>query len=517
MTGWQRLLDKCGNCDAEEIKKLASVSFESYEVYPDSIHGLEGALYFIARHEGRKVLVVVGDSPDAGRFIGYEAGLGSAKASFNSGRAKVCPLDVANCRILFEVFPFTKPQTQNGRPLTIGLGDRLGLAAAGHLHALKNCDVFPVLAQQSIRELKLTGRSYEEVLAAAAWGVFQEGYTRGYGADGDHLKTREEIKYALNCGYTRITLDCSDHIQNNVLSLSEAEIDRNYQALPQSDRNHYETGYLHRAIPVKDDLCLQYEPSSFKKTVLLYHKAIRYMIDIYRELIEPEKNKPDFEISIDETLAETSPEDHFFVATELLDARVVFDSLAPRFCGKFEKGIDYIGTLPGFKKDLDAHLKIAQRLGYRLSFHSGSDKFSIFPLIGEKADGVYHLKTAGTHWLEALRVVACHAPALYRRIHHYAMEHLQEARSYYSISADTTRIPDVDLIPDAQLPDFLDKDPSRQVLHITYGLVLMAKNNDGASVFRDELYQFLYQYEAQYDAALTRHLKRHLDALNIKS
>jgi len=513
MTGWQRLLDKCGSCDAEEIRKLASESFEAYEVYPNSVYGLSGSLYFIARHEGRKVLIIVGDSPDAGRFTGQEAKLGSADAE----KAKICPLDAANCKILFEVFPFTKPQTQNGRPLSIGLGDRLGLAAAGQLQALKNCDVFPVLAQQSIRELKLTGRSYEEVLAAAAWGVFQEGYTRGYGADGDHLKTREEIKYALNCGYTRITLDCSEHIQNQVMSMSEAGIDKDYQALPQSDRDHYESRYLRRVISVKDGLSLQYEPAAFKKTVLLYHRAIRYMIDIYRELIEPEKSKPDFEISIDETLAETSPEDHFFVASELLEAGVVFDSLAPRFCGKFEKGIDYIGILPEFKKDLDAHLKIAQKLGYRLSFHSGSDKFSIFPSIGEKAGGVYHLKTAGTHWLEAVRVVARHAPALYRRIHKYALEHLQEARSYYSISADITKIPDVDLVPDAQLPDFLDKDPSRQVLHITYGLILMAKNEDGTSVFRDELYQLLYQYEAQYDAALSKHLKRHLDTLNIKN
>jgi hypothetical protein len=510
MAGWKRLLEKYGNCDAEEIKEMASGSFETYEVYPNSIHGLSGVLYFLARHDGRKVLIVVGDSPDAGRFIGNEE-------NFGSGKAKICPLDVANCRVLFDVFPFTKPQTQNGRSLSVGLGDRLGLATAGQLQALKNCDVFPVLAQQSIRELKLTGRSYEEVLAAAAFGVFQEGYTRGYGADGDHLKTREEIAYALNCGYTRITLDCSDYIHNNVLSLSEAEIERDYQALPQGDRYNYENIYLNRVIPVKDELYLQYEPASLKKKVLLYHKAIRYMVDIYRELIEQEQNKPDFEISIDETLTETSPEDHFLVSTELLNAGVVFDSLAPRFCGKFEKGIDYIGVIPEFKKDLDAHLKIAQKLGYRLSVHSGSDKFSIFPSIGEKAEGVYHLKTAGTHWLEALRVVAYHAPSLYRRIHQFAMEHLQEARSYYSISADIAKIPDINMIPDSQLPDFLDKDPSRQVLHITYGLILMAKNEDGTSIFKDELYQFLYQNEAQYDAALSRHLKRHLDALNIRN
>ena len=515
MSGWQKLLNKCDSFCAEDVRNLASNHFETFEVYPDSIYVLPGTLFFIARHDGKKVLIIIGDSPYANRFIGNEAEVDSGKIESNSLRAKICPMDVENCRILFEVFPFTKPQTQKDRQLSIGLGDRLGLAASGHLRALKSYNVFPVLAQQSIRELKLTGRTYEEVLAAAAWGVFQEGYTRGYGADGDHLKTRGEITYALNCGYTRITLDCSEYIQNDVLSLSESEIDNNYQALPQNERDHYELKYLSKVIPIKDNLSLQYTPATFKKMVLLYHQAIRYMTEIYHELIEPATDKPDFEISIDETLTETTPEDHFFVASELLGASVKFDSIAPRFCGKFEKGIDYIGSLPEFNNDLDIHLKIAQSLGYRLSFHSGSDKFSIFPAIGEKAGGVYHLKTAGTHWLEALRVVACHSPSLFRRIHHYAMEHLDEARSYYSISADITKIPDIDLISDEQLHIFLERDPSRQVLHITYGLVLMAENNYGTSVFKDELYQFLYQYEAQYDDALIKHLKRHLDALGL--
>ena len=75
--------------------------------------------------------------------------------------------------------------------------------------------MFPVLAQQSIRELNLTERSYEEVLDCATFSVFKAGYKGGFGADGDHLKKPEEIEYALRCGYSMITLDCSEHIRGD--------------------------------------------------------------------------------------------------------------------------------------------------------------------------------------------------------------------------------------------------------------------------------------------------------------
>ena len=89
-----------------------------------------------------------------------------------------------------------------------------------------------MLAQQSMRELSLTGRNYKDVLDAASWAVFQEGYTSGFGADGDHLKKTEEVKMAIDCGYSMITLDCSEHINNSVPGLSREEVDRMYASIP---------------------------------------------------------------------------------------------------------------------------------------------------------------------------------------------------------------------------------------------------------------------------------------------
>lgn len=507
MSGWKIFLADKECCKAaEDLKALASMNFDKYQVYADSIHLLSDTLFFIARDSGIKTLIIAGNDPSASLFSGRIAEYGSLAV-------KLCPLDVQNSRVLFDVFPFTRPVSCKGRPLTAGLGDRLGLASPGHLRAIKKYDVFPVLAQQSIRELNLTGRTYEEILACAAWAVFQEGFKNGYGADGDHLKNRDEIIYALRCGFTRITLDCSEHIQNSVLSLSDDEINSRYMLLTQADRERYESTYLNRSISLDSTVALHYSLYVFKKMVLLYHDAVKFIISVYREFIEPFKDSLDFEISIDETLTETSPEDHFFTASELIEASVVFDALAPRFCGKFEKGIDYKGDLKQFDDTLEVHSKIAQKLGYRLSIHSGSDKFSAFPFIGKRTNGIYHIKTAGTHWLEAVRVIARHAPELYRRMHHFALEHINEAKKYYSISADMTLIPDIDQISDSQLPDYLEIEHSRQLLHITYGEILAAKHDDGSYLFRDEIYRFLDRHELHYAAALESHLGRHLEAL----
>src|SRR5690606_12602301 len=111
-------------------------------------------------------------------------------------------------------FDYTKPRAFGTKIATIGLGDRLGLASPGHIKTIAGRNIRPILAQQSIRELNLTNRTYEDVLDAAAFAVFQEGYKDGWGADGDHLKTTADIEYALGLGFSMLTLDASEHIDN---------------------------------------------------------------------------------------------------------------------------------------------------------------------------------------------------------------------------------------------------------------------------------------------------------------
>ena len=180
-------------------------------------------------------------------------------------------------------------------------------------------------------------------------------------------------------------------------------------------------------------------------------------------------------------------------------------SLAPRFPGEFQKGIDYRGDTTEFEKELRKHAKIALDNGYKLSVHSGSDKFSVFPIIYRETDCRVHLKTAGTHWLEALRTAAVFNPDLFRRIHIVALEHLKEAKKYYHITENTANIPAIDDLDDGNLPTLLDNDDARQVLHITYEFTLAA--------FKAEIFDLLNRREDEYYDALAKHLTKHLPRL----
>lgn len=509
MEGWIKLCNFIdGSCCENKVKDAAVHSFGEYGVYPGSIRQVDGVFYFMAKDNDRKVLIIYGGEIPPSGFMGENIPAGK-------GKALVCDLSIENCNALRKIFPFTNPVSHRGRDITVGLGDRLGLASAGHIRLIKDKPVFPVLAQQSIRELNLTGRTYHDVLSAACWSVFQEGYTSGFGADGDHLKTADEVKMALDCGFTMITLDCSEHIDNKAAGLPEDEADAKYAALGRKAVEKLEAKYAGKEFKLRDGTVIRFSHKDFRKIVLVYLKAVNYAVHIYNDIIKTCGRSIDFEMSIDETLTPTTPESHFLVASELIAGGVEITSLAPRFCGEFQKGIDYRGDKEQFTREFEMHVRIAEHFGYKISVHSGSDKFSVFPVVGEKTGGRYHLKTAGTNWLEAVRVIAVKNPSLYRRMHKFAAENLEEAKKYYHISGRVGNIPDIGKLQDTELPGLVDLVDSRQVLHITYGLILQAQKPDGSSLFKKEIYDTLNKYEDEYYAALQKHIGRHLQDLGI--
>ncbi|MHA6480495.1 tagaturonate epimerase family protein [Paenibacillus sp. strain BS8-2] len=472
-------------------------------VYPNSVAKASGTTIAIVKTDQGKKLYAAGD----GEL--YDALVGELT---EDGTGKLCALSHENRLTINSYFPYTAPRAFGTKVATMGLGDRLGIASPGHIRTIRGKDIRPVLAQQSIRELTLTGRTYEDVLDAAAYAVLQEGYTDGYGADGDHLKKKEDIEYALRLGFTMLTLDCSEHIDGTIGGASSAEIAAKYELLPAELRERYESRYLSgdTALP---GASLAFTRESLMKDVLIYDKAIDFMEEIYNTYIKTLDREVDFEISIDETETPTSPEAHYLVASELHHRGVTIFSMAPRFCGEFQKGIDYIGDIAQFEKELASHAAIAVHFGYKLSIHSGSDKFSVFPLIGQYTNGLFHLKTAGTNWLEAVRVVASENPSLYRRMHQFALDHFHEATVYYHVTTDISAIAPLASVSDVQLPEYMNENNARQLLHITYGLLLQANNDDGSKTFADEFFQTLADREEVFAEGLGVHIGRHLELL----
>ncbi len=454
-------------------------------VYPKSVDTAGETVCAVVRDRDGKKLAVLGQDGFSGVM---RNGL------------LLCPLTTDNARALMSLFPYTKPKSHRGYPFTFGLGDRLGLATPGHVRAISGYDVFPVFAQQSIRELTLTKRSFADVISAAAFGVFQEGYKGGYGADGDHLKTKEEIAYALKSGCSMITLDCSEQIDTGIGSLSDEEAANAYSLFPTEVRRHYEEAYLDKALPLVGRL----SPATLRRIVLTFHRAVSHAVDCYRHIRERGSADVDFELSIDETLTVTTPAEHFVIASELAAKGVKPDSVAPHFTGTFEKGIEYSGDLNAFAGDFVVHQQIAEHFGYKLSLHSGSDKFSVFSTVGRVTGGRVHVKTAGTSWLEALAVLAKGDSALYRRAHKFALEHRVEAEKYYHVSTDVRDIPDIDLESDAYLSEYLRLPASRQSMHIAYGLLLAEQ------WFREGFFRVLDEHEKEYYVRLELHIGKHL-------
>lgn len=427
--------------------------------------------------------------------------------------AKLCPLTHDNRLVLNRHFDYTKPRAFGTQISTLGLGDRLGIASPGHIKTVNGKDIRPILAQQSIREVTLMGRDYKQVLDAACYAVFQEGYKDGFGADGDHLKREEDIQMSLDLGFTMLTLDCSEKIDNAIEGASASEQEAKYAELPQEVRNHYESLYLNQTFRVAG-ISITFDRGTLIKNVLIYGAAIDFMEHVYNAYIKTAASEVDFEISIDETATPTAPESHFFVAKELYGRGLTIYSMAPRFCGEFQKGIDYIGDIEQFEKEMVIHAGIADDFGYKLSIHSGSDKFSVFPIIGKYTNGRFHVKTAGTNWLEAVRTVAKVKPSLYRRMHQYALEHFEEAAAYYHVTTDISKIVPLDQVADSDLADtYMNEDNARQLIHITYGILLQAKDKQGGSLFKDEFYRTLSEQEEAYEQSLISHIGKHIELL----
>ena len=504
---WQAVFPQTGKSNARLQTELMKATVQS--IYPKSVQTKDDSLFFMVKEGLTKKLIVVGSSDLFSKFSG-------TIEEINQYQVKICPLTTENRKALQSIFKWMVPRACGTNQASIGLGDRLGLASPGHISTVRNRNVMPILAQQSIRELNLTGRDYTKVLDAAAWAVFQEGYTLGYGADGDHLKEPSDVKMSLDLGFSMITLDCSEHIDDSISTLSDKEVNAKYEKLSPDVRQKFEAKYLNKEFTLNTGSKIKFEQAGFRQMILVYVHALDFAEEVFKNIIAPAQREIDFEVSIDEVATPTTPQDHFFVANELINCGIKVYSIAPRFVGEFQKGIDYIGDPARFEADFQIHAEIADHFGYKVSIHSGSDKFGVFPIIGKYTKGRFHVKTAGTNWLEAVRVIAETNPQLYRKIHQFALDNLDEARKYYYVTFKESDIPDLASLSDSQLPDLMNQPAARQALHITYGLILQAKDQNGKYIFKDEFYHELIDNEELYTNRLRSHIGKHLDLLNIK-
>ncbi len=489
----------------DQLNNLKGVHLLHNALYADSLFIQDGVLFVMARTETEKRLLLISATREPGSAFTGQAG------STGGASWKACPLSAENADALRHAFPWTAPRSLHDRRTTFGCGDRLGRATAGHIRALRRYQVAPVLAQQSMRELKLTNRTYRNVIDDTSFLVFQCGYTEGFGADGDHLKTIPDIEAALAAGMTMITLDLSEVMRPQAAAFPDAQIDSEYATLASDVRLTVDTVYADKTVDLGSGEKLTFPRAEARRCAVMYTTALDFAKQVYDFLVTQKgAGHFDLEISIDETTTPTLPSHHLFFIRELIRRQVRIVSMAPRFIGEFQKGIDYIGDIAEFRRQFTTHCRIAKAYGdYKISVHSGSDKFSIFPIVGEVTGGRFHEKTAGTSWLEAVRLAAQEAPGLYRRMHDVALKRLPDALKLYHITPDLTSIPDPRSLPDAALPKLMDLNAARQVLHVTYGFILENQT------LKAELFALLHTAEEAHNMLLDRHFTRHLEGLGI--
>lgn len=476
---------------------------EGVTIYTTSLYEKDGIRYCIANIGGEKSLYLFSVDKFSSDFDGE---------TFTAGEYSFLKADLSweNFQVLKEIFPFTAPVSLRDKRTTIGCGDRLGLATSGHIRAIEKYDAYPVLAQQSIRELTLTRRNYHGVVADAAFLVFQEGFEKGYGADGDHLKTLADIDTALDADMPMITLDLTEVMNPEPALWDDDKVKSEYSRLEQSVQDRVNDTYNGRTFTFGDQTVSLGEVEAMR-CALMYWKALEFSREVDRHLRKKRGDSYDLEISIDETTAPTLPSHHLFIISELKARGVVVNSLAPRFIGEFQKGIDYIGDIGTFEEQFKVHCEISRAYGnYKISIHSGSDKFSVYPAIGKHTDMRVHLKTAGTSWLEAIRTISNANPQLYRTMHRKAFEYFDEATKLYHITADLSKIRPLDDVADDELPTYLEQIESRQLLHITYGGLL----NDPE--VRDDFFGGLAKDEDLHTATVAKHIEKHISLLGVK-
>ena len=466
----------------------------------------DGTLYFLARRDGAKLLGVRGD---AALFEGAQ--LGPNGVNF-------CPLTPINAAALRARLPWLRP-VPLGLETSVGFGDRLGLATPGHIRALRRvCDaeaaIAPIFAQQSVRENARTGRNPQKVLDDAMWGVFEEGWRLPWGADADHLKTPADVEAFAAARYTLFTIDPGDHVDDTVNDGPATEVEAKVLSLPWEmleDRpDDMAKRYLGAPIEL-DESSVTIDRPALWRSAAKYGRAVAHTVEMYREIEHHMRERRfEIEVSVDETESPTTVADHIYIAGELQRLGVRWVGLAPRFVGRFEKGVDYIGDLETFAAEFEKHAAVARAFGpYKLSLHSGSDKFRIYPIAarltaaGNAASGpLAHLKTAGTSYLEALRTVATVDPELFRDILGLARENYETDRATYHVSAELVKVPTGDELGDEDLPGLLENFDAREVLHVTFGSILDS--------FGDRLRATLCSNENVYWDVLAAHFERHL-------
>jgi hypothetical protein len=369
---------------------------------------------------------------------------------------------------------------------SIGVGDRFARQARAQLRACqlaaeRGAEVVPVW-NKSHREHITVGSGPGSVRAAADAAVRELGWTRPYHVDADHIRLETVDGFLASSDF--YTIDVADAIGQPAAPDAVRAF---------ADRHAELAGRLE--VPGIDEP-FQTTRADVERVVGKYLRAVREAGRIYRH-IAAAKGEGRFitEVSMDETDRPQTPPELLVILAAISDERIPIQTIAPKFTGRFNKGVDYVGDLAQFEKEFRQDLAVIAfavgRYGLpenlKLSVHSGSDKFSIYVPIRRavaRFGAGLHLKTAGTTWLEeVIGLAEAGGPGLdlAKEIYGKALEKREALCAPYAavIDIDARRLPPADEVKgwsSEQFASALRHDPDckafnpnlRQLIHVGY-------------------------------------------------
>ena len=368
---------------------------------------------------------------------------------------------------------------------SIGVGDRFAHQAKAQLAACLRARQAGVIVSpvwnKSNREHNIIGSEPAQTRQAADQAVAALGWDQPYFCDADHINLTTVDRYLAPCDF--FTLDVADQIGK----VASAE------SLDSFAAHHSE---LVGDIAIEGVGTISISTGFLQSTAAKYLAAVESAANIYKK-IEAAKGVDNFvtEISMDETDSPQTPAELLVILTAIADHGIPIQTIAPKFTGRFNKGVDYVGDLDQFSREFSEDIAViayaVERYGLpdslKLSVHSGSDKFSIYKPIREairKFDAGLHVKTAGTSWLEELIGLAESGGtglSLAKEIYADAFAHREELCAPYAtvIDIDPAKLPgpaQVAAWTSAQFTSALRHDQSnadynpgfRQLLHVAF-------------------------------------------------
>jgi hypothetical protein len=322
---------------------------------------------------------------------------------------------------------------------SIGTGDRFGRQGKAQLAAFRKARELglrvAIVWNKSNREHNLIGTQPADQRAAADSAVKAVGWDGPYHVDADHVGLATVDRFAPHCDF--FTLDVADFIGKPAAPAAiEAFMGR------------------HADLPASPGIPARLDRASMRAAAERYLYAVGEAARTYRRVLEL-RGRDDFvtEVSMDETEAPQSPAELAVILAALADEGVPVQTVAPKFSGRFNKGVDYVGNVADFLKEFEADVRVAAwastSLGLppslKLSVHSGSDKFSLYKGIGEiiRREGAgLHLKTAGTTWLEEIVGLADSGGeglTMAKEVYRAAYESIDECVAPYATVVDIDR------------------------------------------------------------------------------